>query len=167
MSNILYIAIIVAAVLIGSGLFYFLVKKVGCSIVNVALAVVTAIKDALEGSALESSKFYTILEFIIEALTYFQAIYGDDLTTAGKVDKALIYIKSLAANLSITLSDAEITIITYVLNLGFSVMGALGVGKKTSYYKMFSRMAKYAGIEAVAKEKGLARLTKRMEARKR
>lgn len=151
----LSICLIVAAVIVGSGLFYFLTKKLGLSIVNIALSIVMAIKSALADSTLASGKISIVLDLIIQALTYVQAICDEGTTTDTKVVKALNYIQNIAAQLSVTISDTELLIIKNVLQIGFTIMGALGVSSKTSYKKLYARMAKYAGTSAEMKAIGL------------
>jgi hypothetical protein len=152
--NAVIIIAIVAAVLIGSGLFYFIGKKIGYTFVNAAYAIVLAVKTALEDTNLASSRVTTVLDLIVQALSYAQAICDSSATTAEKVEKALAYIQNIAGQLSITISADEITIITNVLEIGFTVMGALGV-TAGSYKKLYSRMAKYAGTSANVKAIGL------------
>jgi hypothetical protein len=152
--NTVIIIAIVAAVLVGSGLFYFVGKKIGYTFVNAAYSIVVAVKTALEDTNLASSRVTTVLDLIVQALSYAQAICDTSATTTEKVEKALAYINNIAGQLSITISADETTIITNVLEIGFTVMGALGV-TSGSCKKLYSRMAKYAGTSAQVKAIGV------------
>jgi hypothetical protein len=147
MDRTLYIAIIVAAVLLGGAGFYFLTKKFGMSLVNVSLAIVTAVKNALENTSIKSSKVMVVLDLVVQALTYVQAICGgENKTEEYKIETAISYIENIGQQFNITLTDGEIEIIKSVLKLGFAVMTAVGVNSKVNYKKLYAKMAKYAGI---------------------
>jgi len=161
LNNTVYLAIIVAAVLAGSALFIVIAKKLGLSVVNVALSIVTAVKSVLESSSMAGNKLSAVLDLIIQALVYVQAVSDDAASTDTKVEKAMVYIASIASELGISISDTEKDIIKNVLQIGFTVMGALGVSSKTSYKKLYSRMAKYAGTNREMKAYGLESIRKR------
>lgn len=147
MDRTLYIAIIVAAVLLGGAGFYFLTKKFGMSLVNVSLAIVTAVKNALENTSIKSSKVIVVLDLVVQALTYVQAICGgENKTEEYKIETAISYIENIGQQFNIMLTDGEIEIIKSVLKLGFAVMTAVGVNSKVNYKKLYAKMAKYAGI---------------------
>jgi len=146
---------IVAAVLVVSVLFVFIVKKTGLSLINVSLSIVTAVKTALNDAGIANNKFSVVLDLVIQALTYVQAMCDDGMATDIKVDKALDYVKSIARELDITLTDNDLLMIVDVLGLGFTFMGALGITSKSSYKKLYLRMAKYAETSEEIKAIGL------------
>ncbi|MPM12706.1 hypothetical protein SDC9_59060 [bioreactor metagenome] len=157
----MYLAIIVAAVLAGSALFILIAKKLGLSVINVALSIVSAVKTVLENSSIAGNKLSAVLDLIIQALVYVQAVSDDATPVETKIQKALAYIGSIAAELGISISPTEEDIIKNVLQIGFTVMGALGVSSKTSYKRLYSRMAKYAGTNREMKTYGLESIRKR------
>lgn len=157
----MYLAIVVAAVLSGSALFVLIAKKLGLSVINVALSIVSAVKSALESSSMAGNKLSAVLDLIFQALVYVQAVCDDSVSIETKVQKALGYIGSIAAELGISISQTEEDIIKNVLQIGFTIMGALGVNSKTSYKKLYSRMAKYAGTNREMKTYGLESIRKR------
>lgn len=161
MNNTVYLAIIVAAVLSGSALFILIAKKLGLSVINVALSIVSAVKSALESSSMAGNKLSAVLDLIIQALVYVQAVCDDATPVETKVQKALGYIGSIAAELGISISQTEEDIIRNVLQIGFTIMGALGVSSRTSYKKLYSRMAKYAGTNREMKAYALESIRKR------
>lgn len=159
MDRSLYILIIVAAVILGGVGFYFLTKKFGMSLVNVSLAIVKAVKNALENSSIKSSKVMVVLDLIVQALTYVQAICGDEAKDEDyKISAAITYIENISQQFNIVLTENEVDIIKTVLKLGFALMNALGVNSKANYKKLYTKMAKYAGIEASKTQLGLRNL---------
>lgn len=156
--NILYIALIVAAVLVGSFGFYFIAKKFGLSLINIPLAIVTAIKSALEGTSVATSKFSTIFNLIIEALSYGNIIVSEDVDPEEKVNIALEYIRNIASELDIVIDDSEVSIIRYVLSIGFTLMRSLYVESRIKYNKLYSKMAKYAKLTDYEKNSGSSRV---------
>ena len=162
-SVLLPIAGIVAAVLLLAGLSYFIAKRGGKIFVDVAATVASAVKKALEGTSLDKTIISTVLQMIIEALIYVQSLYADDLDYQQKVDKALDYIKDLAEQFSVPLSENDIYIISYVLGVGFSVIGALP-GNSVTVEKMYTRMADSTGASKASVLTGAHRLNRRLGA---
>ena len=165
-SDLLIIVVIIAAALAVALIAYFLIKAIGLDVVNVALAVVTAVRDALENTNIAKTIFFTVLQMIIESLTYIQALYANALTTPQKVEKALDYIIDIACQLNMPFSQEQLSMIEAVLTIGFTVMDALGVGGKTSYKTMYVRMSKYAKFNKTDVAVGLTRLNMQIGARR-
>ena len=140
MDRSLYILIIVAAVILGGVGFYFLTKKFGMSLVNVSLAIVKAVKNALENSSIKSSKVMVVLDLIVQALTYVQAICGDEGKDEDyKISAAITYIENISQQFNIVLTENEVDIIKTVLKLGFALMNALGINSKANYKKLYTK----------------------------
>lgn len=154
--NTLYIALICLAVFAGGAGAIFLAKKFGLTLINVPLAIVIAIKSALEGTSLAASKFSLVINLIIEALTYGSILSSEDTDTEGKVEAGLNYIHNICTQLDIEINETEDKIIRYVLSIGFTLMKSLNVGIK--YNKLYIRMARYAGISEYDKNVGSARV---------
>lgn len=141
--NTLYIALIVLAVLVGGAGFYFVSKKLGLSLINVALSIVTAIRSALENTTLASSKFAMVLNLIIQALTYGNIVAAEDSTDEERIAFAMEYVIDISTKLGIEISKTEESIIRNVLSVGFIFMRALKVKPMS---KTYLRMAKITGI---------------------
>lgn len=163
-STILIIVVVVAAVLALSAGISIVAKRFGMSVINIPAAIVNAVKEALEGSSLAGTKLAVVLDAIVQALAYVQAICDSSVTMETKVQKALAYITDILAELGVTLTDAETAIITNVLQIGFTVMVALGVNSSASYAKLYTRMAKYARIDKAQTKAALDRMSRRVEA---
>lgn len=154
----LYIALIIAAVLVGSFGFYFITKRFGLNLINIPLAIVTAIKSALEGTVIATSKFSLILNLIVEALSFGNIISSDDIDINKKVEIALEYIHNISSQLGVEITESERGIIKYVLSLGFTLMKSLKVEAKVKYSKLYHKMAEYAGFTEYEKITGRARV---------
>lgn len=161
--NTLYIGLIVLAVLVGGFGFYFVSKKLGLSLINVALSIVTAVKSALEHSALASSKFAVVLNLIIQALTYGNIVASEDSTDSERVDFALEYISDISDKLGIKINDNERAIIKSVLALGFVFMRALNV---RPIGKVYLRMAKLIGLSKSERLEMLTTISARADLRR-
>ena len=165
-AGFLPVIIIIAAVFAVGIVGYFIISKLGMSVINIALAVVTAVRNALEDTNIVKTKFYTVLELIIESLTYVQAIYADALTSLQKAEKALDYINDIAGQFNLTFSAEEMAMIESVLIVGFRVMDALGAGSKAGFKLMYDRMARHAEINKTHRAIGLTRISTRLGAQR-
>ena len=147
--------VVAVTLLISGGLMYVVKKIKGISYINIAFTIVSAVKETLYDAGIASNKFSDVLDLIVQALSYVQAICSGDIDTDIKVAKALSYVKDISKELGITLTDQDISIVSKVLALGFTFMDALGLTQKSSFTNLYKRMTKYAGTPKNVKVLGL------------
>jgi hypothetical protein len=159
MSTVGIVVIVVLVLAVSAGAIY-LAHKSGLSIINVALSLVNFIKSTLANSGISIGKLSDVLDLIIQGLVYIQAISDESLTSDEKVSLALNFIKNIAGELDLTLSDEEISIISSVLKIGFIFMNSIGLSSSVvteSNYKLLYKIcaSKYLDLNTEIKKAGL------------
>ncbi len=110
MSTTLELIIIVAGVLLLAVAFIYLAKKFGTTWISKLKSVVDCVVSALESAGVTSDRINTLLNLIVQAITYGLATVTSGETITALTEAALQFVEDIAAALSITLT-AEIKLL--------------------------------------------------------
>lgn len=145
---ILKIVIVACVIVVGGGGVIF-AKKYGTTFISIAASLVAFIKLKMDECDLGSDVFDTVMDLIIQSLSYIQAMSSETTDIDEKVESAYSFIENLLKEAKINVSDSETIIIKSILKGGFEFMKLLGIGadkvNMKNYLKLYKRMAAYVG----------------------